>query len=82
MADLYQVGEVPKSYDADFLKTELDKIQACVNNYEAMKITLVPQGTVPDKADEGDIVNADGTLWNPGGGAGLYEYKGGAYVKL
>jgi hypothetical protein len=27
-------------------------------------------------------VNADGTNWDPGAGAGLYQYLGAAWVKL
>jgi hypothetical protein len=30
----------------------------------------------------GMLVYADGTTWNPGSGVGLYEYRGGAWVKL
>lgn len=35
----------------------------------------------PSKVFEGMIVRADGTTWNPGQGAGLYEYVGGQWVK-
>ena len=37
---------------------------------------------VPLKPEEGMTVVADGTSWNPGSGAGTYEYKGGTWVKL
>lgn len=37
---------------------------------------------VPDNPEEGMQVVADGTNWNPGSGAGTYEYKGGTWVKL
>jgi hypothetical protein len=30
----------------------------------------------------GTLIFADGTDWNPGSGAGLYEYRGGAWHKL
>lgn len=33
----------------------------------------------PEKFEEGDEVKADGTTWNPGSGAGLYLYRGGAW---
>ena len=37
----------------------------------------------PDRPREGMIAKADGTDWNPGsGGAGMYGYIGGAWVKL
>ena len=36
----------------------------------------------PSKPREGMVVNADGTNWDPGSGAGRYERVGGAWVKL
>ena len=36
----------------------------------------------PKRAREGQIFFADGTGWDPGKGAGLYEYTSGAYNKL
>ena len=36
----------------------------------------------PSRITNGDVVFADGTNWNPGSGAGLYERRSGAWVKL
>jgi len=36
----------------------------------------------PINPDEGMIVRADGTSWNPGSGGGFYGYHGGAWVFL
>lgn len=36
----------------------------------------------PDKPQEGLVMKADGTQWNPGAGAGVYCYYGGAWNKL
>ncbi len=36
----------------------------------------------PINPEEGDIVRADGTLWNPGSGAGYYGYHDGAWRYL
>jgi len=33
----------------------------------------------PKPLKEGMVVLADGTTWNPGSGAGLYLYRGGAW---
>lgn len=47
------------------------------------KIFIVqPSFAAPAKPRPGMLVNADGTSWNPGGGAGMYQYLGGAWVKL
>ena len=34
----------------------------------------------PDKKEEGLIAGADGTDWNPGSGAGIYQWRSGAWV--
>ncbi len=36
----------------------------------------------PAKPRNGQLVYADGTLWDPGGGRGLYYYKGDAWKRL
>lgn len=36
----------------------------------------------PLKPQDGQLVFADGVDWNPGGGGGLYQRVGGAWVKL
>ena len=36
----------------------------------------------PLKPRKGMLRFADGTSWNPGAGAGYYQYKGGAWVAL
>lgn len=36
----------------------------------------------PGRVFEGMVVKADGTTWDPGSGAGVYAYVGGAWVKL
>ncbi len=36
----------------------------------------------PVEIQNGDVVFADGSNFNPGSGAGLYERKAGAWVKL
>lgn len=41
-----------------------------------------PHTAAPPDPVEGMVVWADGTSWNPGSGAGLYEYRGGAWHKL
>ena len=36
----------------------------------------------PQRPQEGMIVFADGSNWNPGSGQGIYAYYGSAWVKL
>lgn len=49
---------------------------------ESIAVELRQVAFAPVKPREGMIVSADGTNWDPGAGAGAYEYKGGAWVKL
>jgi hypothetical protein len=45
-------------------------------------VTLDPLAVAPARPRAGMVANADGTNWNPGAGAGLYQYLGGTWVKL
>lgn len=36
--------------------------------------------SAPNRVYEGMLVYADGTTWNPGSGAGLYQYRSSAWV--
>lgn len=49
---------------------------------ETQALELRPIHREPTRPREGMIVCADGTDWDPGSGAGSYEYIGGAWVKL
>ena len=43
---------------------------------------LAELNMAPTKPRTGMIALADGTNWNPGSGAGVYAYYGGAWNKL
>jgi len=49
---------------------------------ETTALELRQVGAEPIRPREGMIVSADGVNWDPGAGAGAYEFKGGAWVKL
>jgi len=60
------------------IRREFDKIQSTfrlVSDFEVLHIA-------PPKPREGMVRFADGTDWNPGSGAGIYEYRGAAWHKL
>lgn len=63
-----------------YVEEELKKIAD--ESAETTSLELRQIFVAPTKPREGMIVSADGTSWNPGAGAGAYEYKGGAWVKL
>ena len=61
-----------------YLDSELRRISA-----EIEKLALGHIGMTyvePVRPRDGDIRYADGTEWNPGSGAGLYQYRGSSWV--
>lgn len=82
MSDIYQPSGVPQEYDNAWLAEELARIAAQLSEFEIPTVRVTPIHVAPVRPREGMVVNADGTNWNPGGGAGLYQYLSGAWVKL
>jgi hypothetical protein len=63
------------------LEVELDRLALQMSqpiNYLALNTIY----EAPKRIFEGMIVKADGTTWNPGSGAGTYQYRGGAWRLL
>jgi len=66
---------------ADHINRELQSVaQAGRDRVDAVKFN--PLAVAPTKPRTGDASFADGTHWNPGQGAGLYEYNGTAWKKV
>ncbi len=63
---------------SEYLMRELYRVQSALEQMHTHDIVH----TAPTRPTEGQVIYADGTDWNPGSGAGLYERKGGAWVKL
>lgn len=79
----YTPGNVPTDSAslADFLRYEFAKIAQAMDTPDD-RITLETLYAAPKKFGEGTTVKADGTTWNPGSGAGTYQYRGGAWRLL
>lgn len=82
MAELYVARPSPTEYDPVYLEQELERIASAFAYLETPVIRLTPANVAPTRTFEGDVRHADGTNWNPGSGAGLYEYISGAWSKL
>ena len=65
----------------EWIFRELNRISQTMNDY-GVRMTLEKQYVAPTKPQDGDVVYADGTSWNPGGGVGMYARINGAWVKL
>jgi len=79
------VARIPPSNTEElqqYLSDEFKKIEIAIQNIETDSICLTQLNVAPEKPRDGYVYYADGTNWNPGSGAGLYEYIGGAYAKL
>lgn len=63
-----------------FLQQELDSVSQELGNTDALELRV--RNAAPDKPRNGMLVEADGTNWNPGAGAGLYVFRAGAWVRI
>jgi len=63
-----------------WVEQELHRLATDLN--ETQVVELRPIGAEPTRRRDGMIVFANGTTWNPGAGAGSYEYRAGVWVKL
>jgi hypothetical protein len=78
----YHPQRVPQEYDPVWMEKELYEIANALGYIARGRIRLVPVHVAPVKPREGDVVNADGTDWNPGAGPGVYEFLSGSWNKL
>ncbi len=76
----YRRTETLESFE-DVLR-ELERIQNTFEYFTPEVMKLEESHAAPAKLEEGMVVFADGTDWNPGSGQGIYAYYGGAWVKL
>lgn len=66
----------------DWLASELRRIANAITEPTAEVYQFEPLAAEPARRADGMVVFADGTNWNPGAGAGLYERRAGAWSKL
>ena len=69
----------PRDFEAQilWLQDELRRISASVE--EAQILHLPPIYEEPGFVEDGMVVNADGSSWDPGSGPGLYLRRLGAW---
>ena len=77
---MYEPGPLPSDAPA-WMRRELLSI-AESQRREVPFIQLVMLYAEPVRPREGFVALADGTEWDPGSGAGVYCYYGGAWNKL
>lgn len=73
----------PPSDEAEFRRWVFQELQRLQQELAASQETLrlVSTDVAPPKPRNGEVRYTAGT-WNPGAGAGVYAYVGGAWAKL
>jgi len=79
---LFNFPPVPKEYDSVFFAEILQRIELHYAELQVPFMILTTLHVAPSKPQEGMVILADGTDWNPGSGAGFYGYYGSSWVKL
>ena len=72
---------IPGNVSDPQIQEELNKIAQAMETADPF-ITLDTLYAAPKKYREGTVVKADGVVWNPGSGAGVYCRRGGAWTFL
>lgn len=72
------IGDIQRLVDA--LRAQVLRLEQRVMELERSLQQV--QYVAPTKVFEGMLRFADGSSWNPGAGRGLYQFVGGAWVKL
>lgn len=73
----YIIGAIPGDAP-DWLRRELRAISEAISG-RVPYIVLDTMYGAPKKLIDGMVIKADGTSFNPGSGAGVYCYRGGAW---
>lgn len=79
-----ELGQLP-DVDPELIRSLNELFRILEGQFESLQvdsINLTELTAPPTFAEEGTIVRADGTSWNPGGGEGVYIYRSAAWVKL
>lgn len=82
---MYTPGDIPTTSIEDLqraLQDELQRISEAfrIGEFETINLQLLSASL--DKIKAGAIINADGTNYDPGSGAGIYWFDGTIYTKL
>lgn len=78
---MYSPRPAPQTYDPRWVDDENRTIAREIYS-QVPFLFLQKLYAEPKKIQDGMIVMADGTTFNPGGGAGIYARISGAWVKL
>lgn len=80
----YVPAPIPNRPDpAALAQWVLNELKDIANSFKSIdNLRLRIRTAAPAHPQNGMVVYADGTNWNPGAGLGVYAYENGAWVKL
>lgn len=76
----YEPTHPGEDVTTEWLFSELQRVASEMNKPSFLQLEVLH--IEPARAQDGTLAFADGTDWNPGAGAGTYERRAGAWVKL
>ena len=76
----YEPTHPGEGITVEWLYYELQRVSSEMYRPDVLRLEVLH--IEPERPQDGMLAFADGTDWNPGSGAGTYERRGGAWVKL
>jgi len=73
---------VPGQVDITAVQAELEAVSRETESPRALLMVLTQQNAAIDRPEDGMVVYADGTNWDPGSGEGIYAYYNSTWNKL
>ena len=65
-----------------YMSRQFRNLAATLEAFQVNWVQMTVVHNEPDKPRAGMMVEVDGTNWDPGSGAGLYIYRGGAWTRI
>lgn len=79
----FQPPPAAENLDPSILEWLADQLRLIEQQFSENAYNGLPKlYAEPPKPREGVFVNADGTVWNPGAGAGIYVYHDSTWKKV
>lgn len=83
MATTVRLPDPPAEYSQEYMARMLNQVnlqfRALGSIGNQQQLVLDTRHAAPDKIEDGMLVKADGTDWNPGAGSGVYVYRDAAW---
>lgn len=72
----------PKNFEElkRYINDEFRRIEEALRFPDSETVTIIKLHSAPEKPIEGMMVYADGTDWDPGSGAGIYQYRSASWT--